>query len=107
MLTEAEKGWLELRDFCKALVDRFYCLNCQDFFTDDEAFETVCLNPNNCPITTQDFRDAAEFEARVAALLAKNRADGKILRPQGLLVVRNDRGRTPGQENRLPATPRH
>ena len=82
MLTEAEKGWLELRDFCKALVDRFYCLNCQDFFTDDEAFETVCLNPNNCPITTQDFRDTAEFEARVAALLAKNRADGKILRPK-------------------------
>lgn len=85
-LSEKEKDWLERRE--KYL--KLYCQHCQFF----EPYDTPHVNPGwcsgdcwCCPVVGKDilysFQDAAEFEARVAANLAIDRANGKHLRLKG------------------------
>ncbi len=52
MLTESEKHWLASRG------KNPYCKHCS---WDDR----YCLFNRSCPLTVVDYRDAAEFEARV------------------------------------------
>lgn len=71
-LSEAEREWLERREEYL----RFYCQHCQFF----KPYDTPHVNPGwcqgdcwCCPVVGKDiqysFRDAAEFEARVALKL--------------------------------------
>lgn len=74
MLTEAEKKWLEgkseadypapcVRTGKRGLFDMRYCLMaCEG---------NSASSPKYCPIAS-DYRDAAEFEARVSAWMADN-----------------------------------
>jgi hypothetical protein len=66
MLTESDKKWLGKREKRGA----YFCFHCSG-----GDLEFPCLeswhSPNDCPVEDgQDYRDAAEFEARVAAKLA-------------------------------------
>lgn len=67
MLTEAEKKWLEEREnrICK------FCIHCPGYLN-----TIPCLDwwDGTCMMDTtlEEFRDAAEFEARVAAKLAQS-----------------------------------
>ena len=85
MLTEKEKEWLERRKvLCTHcdLIARGLCqvhnkTSCSHW----DRFH--CNNPVKRYKAFQDMQDAAEFEARVGANLAINRANGKLLRPKG------------------------
>lgn len=82
-LSEAEKDWLERRkilcthcdlisrEICKGEKNKTSCQLWEDYH---------CNNPVKGYKAFQDMQDAAEFEARVAVLLAKPR---KELRPKG------------------------
>lgn len=72
MLTEADKKWLEEREtypiereapyFCAHCPKRGHVVcarDCLDYWSID----------GNCPVEMYDFRDVAEFEARVAAIM--------------------------------------
>lgn len=63
-LSEAEEKWLEDRDAIQFATGEYLCGLYPEMLVDD-------------------FQDAAEFEARVAANLAIDRANGKHLRPKG------------------------
>ena len=68
MLSDKDREWLEKREERGA----YYCYHCTDGRIHFECMD-VWNSPNNCPLEdAQDFRDAAEFEARVAAKLAQN-----------------------------------
>ena len=68
MLTDKDREWLEKREKRGA----YYCYHCTDGRIHFEC-KDVWNSPNNCPLEdAQDFRDAAEFEARVAAKLVSN-----------------------------------
>ena len=83
MLTEAEEKWLErrkvlcthcdliARGFCKGEKNKTSCKLWEDLH---------CENPVSGYKAFQSMQDAAEFEARVAVLLAKPRRE---LRPKG------------------------
>lgn len=73
MLTDKDREWLERREERGA----YYCYHCTDGRIHFECMD-VWSSPNNCPLEdAQDFRDAAEFEARVAATIAR----GEFYRP--------------------------
>lgn len=106
-LSEKEKGWLERRE--KYL--KLYCQHCQFF----EPYDTPHVNPGwcsgdcwCCPVVGKDilysFQDAAEFESRVAANLAIDRANGKHLRPKGCSWYETAKD---GQRIRKTACPPH
>ena len=62
MLTESEIDWFRRRSMGPGL---YYCGWCMKY--------ALCCNPqfNRCPIKDSDWQEAAIFEARVAAKLAK------------------------------------
>ena len=67
MLSDKDREWLEKRE------ERgdYYCYHCTDGRLHFECLAAWDA-PNNCPLEdAQDFRDAAEFEARVAAKLSR------------------------------------
>lgn len=92
MLTEAEKKWLGgkseedypapcVRTGKRGLFDMRYCLKaCED---------NSASSPKYCPIAS-DFRDVAEFEARVAARLAETAGDIALLLKQAGLEQLSD-----------------
>ena len=85
-LSEQEREWLERRkilcthcdlisrEICKGEKNKTSCQLWEDYH---------CNNPVMGYKAFQDMQDAAEFEARVAANLAIDRANGKHLRLKG------------------------
>lgn len=62
MLTEAEKKWLKKKSYYKQ-----FPVNCYKTYKCSE-----CPHKETCYLWPNDFKDAAEFEARVAVYLAKS-----------------------------------
>lgn len=79
MALSEEKG-LGRRAANEMAFDAFFCPHCSQFNVERDPYLGHCDDDTHCPLANQDFRDAAEFEARVAVLLAKPR---KELRPKG------------------------
>ena len=106
MLTEKEKEWLERRKvLCTHcdLIARGLCqvhnkTSCSHW----DRFH--CNNPVKRYKAFQDMQDAAEFEARVAANLAIDRANGKHLRLKGCSWYETAKD---GQRIRKTACPPH
>lgn len=85
MLTEKEKEWLERqKNLCNRCVKAAWCRTGEKHGYNTERCRFWELKVPNQSILLgsleEDFRDAAEFEARVAEKLAKPR---KELRPKG------------------------
>lgn len=76
----SEEKWLGRRAANEMAFDAFFCPHCSQFNVERDPYLGHCDDDTHCPLANQDFRDAAEFEARVAVLLAKPR---KELRPKG------------------------
>ena len=72
MLTEKEKEWMERRKKNEKEYGSVYCPYCEQFNPEWDLYLGYCNNSIDCPLTEHDFRDAAEFEARVAEKLARN-----------------------------------
>lgn len=84
--------------------DAFFCPHCSQFNVERDPYLGHCDDDTHCPLANQDFRDAAEFEARVAANLAIDRANGKHLRPKGCSWYETAKD---GQRIRKTACPPH
>lgn len=70
MLSEAEKKWLEDREQVEIANGLYSCAHCQLFSNTYSVYTGYCIGEYaECPIVP-NFRDAAEFEARVAMKLA-------------------------------------
>ncbi|WP_300709673.1 hypothetical protein [uncultured Desulfovibrio sp.] len=71
MLTEAEERWLELRkNLCTLCEWNLYDNPCVRYGRAGETGKCKGFEPRN--VGSDDYRDAAEFEARVAEKLAKS-----------------------------------
>ena len=79
-LNAQERKWLERRKKNEKEYGSVYCPCCEQFNPEWDLYLGYCNDSTDCPLTEHDFRDAAEFEARVAERLAKPR---KELRPKG------------------------
>ena len=77
-LSEKEKDWLERRKKNEKEYGSVYCPCCEQFNPEWDLYLGYCNDSTDCALTEHDFRDAAEFEARVAEKLAKPRSE---LRP--------------------------
>lgn len=64
-LSEKEKDWLERRAANEMAFDAFFCPHCEQFNVERDPYLGHCGDDSRCPLTEHDFRDAAEFEARV------------------------------------------
>lgn len=64
-LSEKEKDWLERRAANEMAFDAFFCPHCEQFNVERDPYLGHCDDDTHCPLANQDFRDAAEFEARV------------------------------------------
>lgn len=64
-LSEAEREWLERRAANEMAFDAFFCPHCEQFNVERDPYLGHCDDDSRCPLTEHDFRDAAEFEARV------------------------------------------
>lgn len=69
-LTEQEREWLERRKKNEKEYGSVYCPCCEQFNPEWDLYFGYCNDSTDCPLTEHDFRDAAEFEARVAVKLA-------------------------------------
>ena len=65
MLSEQEREWLERRKKNEKEYGSVYCLYCEQFNPEWDLYLGYCNDSTDCPLTEHDFRDAAEFEARV------------------------------------------
>lgn len=79
-LSEKEKDWLERRKKNEKEYGSVYCPCCEQFNPEWDLYLGYCNDSTDCALTEHDFRDEAEFEARVTEKLAKPR---KELRPKG------------------------
>ena len=75
MLTEKDRKWLEERVENLEIFGGYFCPDCPEFVLEDEGF-MYCGRGGweNCTVDNPHkyiFKDAAEFEARVAAKLAQ------------------------------------
>ena len=61
----SEEKWLGRRAANKMAVDAFFCPHCSQFNVERDPYLGHCDDDSRCPLTEHDFRDAAEFEARV------------------------------------------
>ncbi len=64
-LSEKEKDWLERLAANEMAFDAFFCPHCEQFNVERDPYLGHCDDDSRCPLTEHDFRDAAEFEARV------------------------------------------
>lgn len=73
MLTDKDKEWLEKRERVLVANGLYSCAHCAQYSDIYSVWTGYCaaIEPFECCIRA-DFRDAAEFEARVAAKLAQN-----------------------------------
>ncbi|WP_297219855.1 hypothetical protein [uncultured Desulfovibrio sp.] len=104
MLTEQEREWLERR--------KNLCSRCEFCLYDNPCIKYgkrgasgVCPGFYSTLCAEYNFEDAAEFEARVAVLLAKDRAGGKTLRPKGCSWYETTEDGQRARKNACP--PRH
>lgn len=68
MLTEAEKKWLEEREtFIREEEAWYSCARCEKFKPNYPCYLRSCLIPW---ASEEDYRDTAEFEARVSRIMA-------------------------------------
>ena len=70
--SEKEKDWLERRAANEMAFDAFFCPHCEQFNVERDPYLGHCDDDSRCPLTEHDFRDAAEFEARVAEQLVRH-----------------------------------
>ena len=70
MLTEAEKKWLEERERTELTHGLYSCAHCWHCTIERDLYHGYCTASEDYCLIEPDFRDAAEFEARVAAKLA-------------------------------------
>lgn len=105
-LSEKEKDWLERRKVLCTHCDLIARDLCQGHNkTSCSHWDRFhCNNPVKRYKAFQDMQDAAEFEARVAANLAIDRANGKHLRPKGCSWYETAKD---GQRIRKTACPPH
>lgn len=82
-LSEKEKDWLERRKKNEKEYGSVFCPYCEQFIAKRDEYIGHCYDDLYCPLTDHLFHDAAEFETRVAANMAIDRANGKHLRPKG------------------------
>ena len=68
----SEEKWLGRRAANEMAFDAFFCPHCEQFNVERDPYLGHCDDDSRCPLTEHDFRDAAEFEARVAEKLARN-----------------------------------
>lgn len=109
MLTEKEKEWLERRkNLCNRCIKAAWCRTGEKHGYNTERCRFWELKVPNQSILlgalSEDLHDAAEFEARVAANLAIDRANGKHLRPKGCSWYETAKD---GQRIRKTACPPH
>ncbi|MGM9989324.1 hypothetical protein [Desulfovibrio piger] len=69
-LSEKEKDWLERRKKNEKEYGSVYCPCCEQFNPEWDLYLGYCNDSTDCALTEHDFRDAAEFEARVARELS-------------------------------------
>lgn len=67
MLTESENAWLKHRDIANPR-GTYFCEYCKDYA---ECHSDMLWGIDECPTAPLSLHDAAEFEARVAAKLAR------------------------------------
>ena len=72
MLTDKESKWLEEREQITIANGLYFCAHCDMYSGVYSVFTGYCtaFEIDDCPMVST-FRDAAEFEARVAAKLAE------------------------------------
>ena len=61
----SEEKWLGRRAANEMAFDAFFCPHCEQFNVERDPYLGHCDDDSRCPLTEHDFRDAAEFEARV------------------------------------------
>ena len=87
MLTKQEHEWLETRkNICTRCYKRNICrVGKKHGYNTMECCYWDVRRPSDegCRFCWADFKGVALFEARVAALLARNEADRTVLRPNG------------------------
>lgn len=71
----SEKEWLKRRAHNEMAFDAFFCPYCEQFNVERDPYLGHCNDDADCPLTEHDFRDAAEFEARVARELTNPTGD--------------------------------
>ena len=103
-LSEKEKDWLERREKDGKEYGSLYCRHCEQFIPECAKSIGHCYDDLYCPLTDHFFPDVAEFESRVAANLAIDRANGKHLRPKGCSWYETAKN---GQRIRKTACPPH
>lgn len=103
-MTEQEREWLERREKDGKEYGSLYCRHCEQFIPECAKSIGHCYDDLYCPLTDHFFPDVAEFEARVAANLAIDRANGKHLRPKGCSWYETAKD---GQRIRKTACPPH
>lgn len=70
MLDKGTMEWLMNREQIEIANGLYYCAHCGLFSDNYSVFTGYCIGEySECPLVS-DYRDAAEFEARVAAKLA-------------------------------------
>ena len=67
MLTESERAWLKYRDIANPR-GTYFCEYCKNYV---ECHSDMLWGIDECPTAPLSLLEAAEFEARVAALLAE------------------------------------
>lgn len=90
-LSEKEKDWLERRAANEMAFDAFFCPHCEQFNVERDPYLGHCDDDSRCPLTEHDFRDAAEFEARVALELTDYDASYRPSCPDNCRSIRNCR----------------
>jgi hypothetical protein len=88
MLTEKEKEWLEDRAENLEIFGGYFCLNCPELVLEEGIM--YCGRGGGEPCTVDNphkfiFKDAAEFEARVAAMLTSRHNIDRLTACDGTL----------------------
>lgn len=64
-MARSEEKWLGRRAANEMAFDAFFCPHCSQFNVERDPYLGHCDDDTHCPLANQDFRAAAEFEARV------------------------------------------
>ena len=87
----SEEKWLGRRAANEMAFDAFFCPHCSQFNVERDPYLGHCDDDTHCPLANQDFRDAAEFEARVALELTDYDASYRPSCPDNCRSIRNCR----------------
>ena len=90
-LNEQEREWLERRKKNEKEYGSVYCPCCEQFNPEWDLYLGYCNDSTDCALTEHDFRDAAEFEARVALELTDYDASYRPPCPDNCRSIRDCR----------------